>query len=222
MEAGRPTNLELLKFGSLERLFVACLFLLVFVIPPTPAARNNQDKSDEPNLAVRISLPKRTFRLGEIIPVHVELTNQGSKPFLISNFVSLGLGSQAHIEFELRDVRGQESPMAMATADNFSVRTSLPPGAALLGSWLLLKPGYSIKTKVNLDHDIFSSLGKPGTYKLAGRYFANSLLYPPIYSKLGLTEEDVKSMPFECWSGNIATNTVDIEIVGTQRKNRHD
>jgi hypothetical protein len=31
-------------------------------------------------------------------------------------------------------------------------------------------------------------------------------LYAPAYPSLGLTEEDVKALPFEAWHGNLTTN----------------
>jgi hypothetical protein len=41
----------------------------------------------------------------------------------------------------------------------------------------------------------FAGIGlKPGTYKLKAW---GGLLYAPAYPSLGLTEEDVKSLPFE-------------------------
>ena len=64
-----------------------------------------------------------------------------------------------------------------------------------------------------LDRKDFTVLGKPGKYKLSGTFFSNGLSSPSEYRRIGLTEADVQSLPFQILSGHISTNPLQFEVV---------
>jgi hypothetical protein len=199
--------------GTSTKLWLFSLTLCL-VCSLTPACAGTLRKvNTKSQVSVRISTSKNQFKVGELIRLRIQLSNEGTSPILIPNSISTARGTPAHIEFELRDSRDRASPVLEATLDSFSIPTPRAPATALLGSWLVLNSGYSLVTNINIDKSFLSFLGRPGRYKLTGKYFASGLLYPPTFQQLGITEDDVKSLPYGHWSGNILTNTVNVKIV---------
>jgi hypothetical protein len=85
----------------------------------------------------------------------------------------------------------------------------------VLGSFVLLPPGTSFVERIALfDYlSVRKFEVKAGSYKLKGYYSSNGLFYPPTISSLDLSEEDVKSLPFEAWHGKLATNELSFTIL---------
>jgi len=189
------------------------LLLIVLATSCITAAQGDGAGKTAPQISVHLTIPKGAYSVGEPVTVKTYIENVGNKPVLLANFVSMIRNTNSHIEFRLRDTHGHMSPSLEATADNFSSSVAASPANALLGSWLLLKPGYSLVVDVTLDKDLFEFLGKPGKYRLSANYSSNGLLYPPVYRAIGLTDEEAQSVPFQSWSGNISTNTLNLEIV---------
>jgi hypothetical protein len=54
---------------------------------------------------------------------------------------------------------------------------------------------------------------KPGSYHLREYYSSGGLFYPPAYRTLGLSEEEVKSLPFKAWHGKLAANELSFTIL---------
>jgi hypothetical protein len=177
----------------------------------------NQQTSVDPSqevsqLAVVLSLQKRNFSLGEAISVQVQLYNSGKNSILISNSVSLG-GGVANLDLTLRDSSDKVSPRTDMTNDHFPAQDRPNAASNFLRYWMLLKPGNFLTTTVTIDQLIFAFLSKPGRYKLSGEYYSNGLAYPPTYRSLGLSDEDVRSLPYPCWTGKIQVNEVYLRIV---------
>jgi len=194
------------------------LLLIVLATSCVTAAQGGTAGDTAPQISVHLTIPQRAFSVGEPVMVKIYIENVGNKPVLVANFVSVSRNPNSHIEFKLRDTHGRMSPSLEAIADNFSSSVATSPANALLGSWLLLKPGYSLAVGVTLDKDLFEFLGKPGKYRLSAGYSSSGLLYPPVYRAIGLTDEEVQSVPFQSWSGNISTNTLNLEIVPVKAK----
>ena len=194
------------------------LLLVVLAIPRVIAAQGDGAGNTAPQISVHLTSSKRIFSVAEPIAIKIRIENVGDKPVLIANFVSIIRNMDSHIEFGLRDTHGRMSPSLEANADNFSSSAAANPANALLGSWLLLKPGYSLAVDVTLGKDLFEFLGKPGKYRLSATYSSNGLLYPPVYRAIGLTDEEVQSVPFQSWKGKISTNTLNLEIVPVKAK----
>ena len=182
----------------------------------TASGQENQIRNTEPQISVRLTIPKRTFTVRESVTVRIHISNVGNKPVIVGNLPSLSSMSRnapSRIQLELRDKHGRSSPSVEFTDDKFSPRVEASPAIALLRSWLLLYPECSLVVDVSLDRELFAFLGKPGKYTLSGTYLSSGLLYPSAYRDVGLTEEDVHSLPFQSWSGRISTNTLNFEIV---------
>lgn len=220
----RLKNPILNRYPTFSRAVQICfssLYICALTGLPLGAAREITSAENKSELSVTLSVSKKTNIVGAVLQVKVQISNEGSDPFLIPNSLSLSRNSTAHLEFKLRDQSGKESPMSDLIADNFTVQKSQNPSSALLGDWVLLRPGYSLVRSISLDKHVLEFLGKPGVYRLSGTYFANSLSYPPIRNQMGLTDNDVKSLPFNSWSGNISTNAIEIRLVPAKSMQIH-
>jgi len=194
------------------------LLLIVLATSSVTAAQGGAAGNTAPQISVHLTIPQRAFSVGESVPVKIHIENVGNKPVLIPNSVSVIHNTNAHIEVELRDTHGRLSPSLMATAENFPPRVPSSPAIALLRSWLLLWPKSSLVVDLPIDKELFAFLGKPGKYRLSAVYSSNGLLYSHVYRDIGLTDEEVQSLPFQSWSGHISTNTLDFEIVPAKAK----
>lgn len=202
--------------ATIVRLCLRNLPLVILAASFTASGQENPTRNTKPQISVRLTIPQRTFTVGESLKVGIHISNVGSKPVLVGNlpsFFSMSSDTPSRIQFELRDNYGRSSPSVKFTDDRFSPSVEASPAIALLRYWLLLYPGHSLVVDVTLDKDLFEFLGKPGKYRLSANYSSNGLLYPPVYRAIGLTDEEVQSVPFQSWSGNISANTLNLEIV---------
>jgi len=193
--------------------FMVFLNLLFSLAYPAIAKQKTATADQSPSITVQLIVPKKTFKLGESVPVTVYITNVGKTPVLIQNLLSTSHNSPSHIVFSLTDSNRRRSPSLELIGDRFSPRVEVSPAAALLRSWLLLWPKCSFTSEIRLDSELFTFLGKTGKYELSGTYFSSGLQYPSAYREIGLTEQDIQSLPFQSWTGHISTNAVNFQMV---------
>ncbi len=202
---------------------VASLLGIYLSVLPEGSLGQGQRGSNQPTeqrILVRLSLIKRTFPLGDPLKLKVEVANQGSLPFLVCNGISTRTGGACRLEFRLTDSHGRASPAVQLISDSFSSNPSTDPVSAIVGSWLLLRPGDSFVTSAVLDSSFFTFLNEPGKYKLSATYSSTGLSYPPTYRQLGLTEKTIESLSFQSWGGKISTNEVSFEILPRDDRKR--
>lgn len=196
-----------------------CVCVLVALIFCS-AASGQTDTARKEALDVRISLARRAFHLGEPIQLRLEISNIGHEPLLVPNSVSLLGNSDAFLEIELRSQKGLVSPHMGMALDCFPTpaKNKRPPSEIVLNSFLLLRPGTSYVQNIPL-YEHLSALEyaiKPGSYTLRTYYASNGLFYPSMCGTLatqGLTEEDVKSLPFQAWHGKVSSNETSFTIL---------
>jgi hypothetical protein len=176
------------------------------------AAQANGAQKD--GISVSISLDKKEFHWGEPMQLTVKVTNIGQKPLLVPNFFYLFAGQTAHLEIELSNRKGLLSPHRGFAIDKFPdpSKDKRSPSEIYLNSFVLLHPGTSIVQRIALFQElsVLEYEVKPGAYKLQGYYSTSGLLFP---QNLGLTAEDVKSLPFEAWHGKLPTNEVSFTVL---------
>jgi hypothetical protein len=171
-------------------------------------------------LKVHLVLNKQKFRLGEPIELKVEVLNASQKPLLVANKIYLSSGSISYLELELSDSKAVIPPRRTIISDQFSPLEKKSASETVLNFFLLLRPETSFVERFKL-FDLFYIFGyvlHPGTYSLKAYYSSNGLFYPPAYQMLGLTEEDVNSLPFQAWHGKIATNEVSFRVLQATKK----
>jgi hypothetical protein len=178
--------------------------------PSVVLGQTNSPRSSE--IAVHISVPKRTVTVGAPIHIEVRVSNSGDAPTLIPNTVSMASGGLAYLELELADAQGRVSPGMTLIAD-------YPPGkrsdentvAKLLGSWTLLYPRTSFLFDIPIDGSFFKFLGKPGEYTLSATYASGGITYG--HNSLGLSKELLSSLPYSSWKGKVSTNEISLTVV---------
>jgi hypothetical protein len=173
--------------------------------------------SPKPEISVSMALAKKEFRLGEPMALRIEITNIGQKAILIPNHLSLFGGAGAYLEIELSNGNVLIPPHMNLVFDRFpdSSKKKKSLTEIVLGSFVLLLSGTSFVERIALfDYLSVRKFDvKAGIYKLKGYYSSNGLFYPPTISSLDLSEEDVKSLPFEAWHGKLATNELSFTIL---------
>jgi hypothetical protein len=162
--------------------------------------------------------------LGEPIQLRLEISNVSSEPLLAPNSVSLFGTNDAFLEIELRNRKGLVSPRIGMAVDCFPTpaKNKKPLSEIVLTSFLLLRPGTSYVQNIPL-YEHLSALDypiKPGSYTLRTYYASNGLFYASMCgtrSTLGLTDEDVKSLPFQAWHGKVSSNEISFTILPVRK-----
>jgi hypothetical protein len=197
------------------RIIEAALITLISCFAFTLTANQNSNQSPAHDLVVRLVPEKTEFSAGEPISVRIEVSNVGDAPLLLGSFISRSNNGTpvSRIEFELKDNQGHAvTPSVEIISDSFADKKEPNPTTAFLRNYLLLYPGYSLTTSASIDEKLFKELTKPGFYRLSATYTSNGLSYPPVYRQAGLSDDEVKSVPFTAWSGKISTNEVRFRI----------
>ena len=201
-----------------QKLLVTICFLF-FSVSACSAQSAGNSRNESTRIAVKLSLSKKSFTVGEPIPAKVEISNTGDVPVLIANEVVMSTStSPSLIKFEMKDDRGRAVPASFHTRETFGQTVEPNPAIAFLKWLLLLNPGYSLSTIFMIDSELFETMDKPGTYTLSALYTSNGLAYPPVLAVIGVTENDVKSLPFVTWTGNIRTNELTFKITSTRSR----
>ena len=200
------------RFQTIRHIRIALCVLVALIF--CSAASGQTDTARKEALDVRISLAQRAFHLGEPIQLRLEISNIGHEALLVPNSVSLFGNSDAFLEIELRSRKGLVSPRMGMAVDCFPTpaKNKRPPSEIVLTSFLLLRPGTSYVQNIPL----YEYAIKPGSYTLRTYYASNGLFYPSMCGTLatqGLTEEDVKSLPFQAWHGKVSSNETSFTIL---------
>jgi hypothetical protein len=165
-------------------------------------------------IAIRISIVKPTYEIGEAIQVEIQVKDDSDQPLIVPNSVSEAENSAGHVAFSLTDTAGHHQPSQMSLiGDTFAPFPSEPNLQLLLAQWLVLFPHHSVSSRMRLDAAKFPFLNNPGRYSLSAIYSSAGLSYPPNYRRLGLTDQDVASFQFREWSGKVRSNSVWLTVV---------
>jgi len=179
--------------------------------------RADADRTQTTHLVVHLSLAKKRFLTGETIPFKVVISNDGETPIVIGSYISLnGSDPVAHVEFNLKDSTGRAYSRAVYGEGMTPPEVKLNPAAAVLGSWMVLWPGSSLSSTIALDRDAdiaLPALGSPGVFTLSVTYYSPGFSYPLSYEPAGLTEDDLKALPYTYFSGRAESNAVTFELV---------
>ena len=213
----KMSTIRKLVSNDVPRTGATLLFLVVLVFANVLICNAQSPEvtlNESPKVTAALSLPKSIYRAGEPIQVKLEVSNKGETSVLIANEISMSTTVQpSHVDFVLVDHRGNDVPAGFFALDSWGPKVVSSPGIAFLESFLVLRPGYSLTKVFKLDTQLFRGLSQPGTFSLYALYSSNGLSYPPALGVIGVTETDVKLLPFVAWSGKIRTNTVLFKVL---------
>jgi len=173
---------------------------------------------DSQHISVRLSCDDQRPRVGDKIPIKVELTNLGDKPLIFPNLISDSDRVDGHVELYLVDSNGRESPRMRRIADSLTPYPAEPDWKLMLGRWLVLYPGYSLATSLYLSDSIFSFLKLPGKYKVTAEYSSGGLSSQENYRPMGLKANDAATLPFSSWTGKVRSNSIWLTVIPGQQR----
>lgn len=212
---------------TVGRAVVARLFLIFacFVLAVLSGHAQSAEVTQRGSVAIKatLSLPKTTFVAGEAIPAAIAVTNTGSVPVLLGNRVLRDSNTRVnHIDFRLKDAKGGKVPETTYAIFHMPGAVTEPrPAVAFVRNLILLYPRYSISTVFRIGTETFEALGKPGLYTLYAVYSASGLSYPGVLDSIGVTEAQVKALPFRAYLGKVQTNGVSFRILPPTKVPRH-
>jgi hypothetical protein len=204
---------------SRARRIIVLLPLLVAI------AMHAQQKTPETKpsdaISVRISSVVLRYAPGTDINVRVEIWNTSSETFFISKDVD-DITSNAITSLTLTMYKNDQEigPAMNILADSFSSnRTSYPPlFMELPRYWIALAPNHFYGTTLVFHLSSLQGLRAPGRYKLQGTYRSRGFLAQDINNPLAHYVQELKTLPFHVWTGEVKTNSLWIEI-GAPSKN---
>jgi hypothetical protein len=193
-------------------LIIAATSMVVFVLLSFLPARTVAAGKGVKQIEVRISVPKQNFALSETIPLRVEIWNVGEDTLFIPRKITRMGGSMSRLDLEVQDSAGRYSP------GMYGHRDPVPPGKqslvkAVAQDWVALAPGYFYGTVSEIYVEDFEFLQKPGTYHMQGTYLSHGMDAPLYYNPLAYRAEEVGTLPYRYWKGEIRTNSLEITIV---------
>jgi hypothetical protein len=196
---------------SLKVLLIAAASMTVLALVSFLPARTLAGRNDGKHIQVRISLPKQDFGVGETIPLGVEIWNVGEDTLFIPRKITRMGGSMSRLDLEVQDSAGRYSP------GMYGHRDPVPPGKqslvkAVAQDWVALAPGYFYGTVSEIYVEDFEFLQKPGTYHMQGTYLSHGMDAPLYYNPLAYRAEEVGTLPYRYWKGEIRTNSLEITI----------
>jgi len=194
-----------------QAFFVFCAILLAHSAQSLHALA----EESQPTISVKISAGHSRFRVGQDIPMRVEICNRGEKDVFIAKEIDAIAGNAiATISFTLSHNKGVDGPATAVAVDTFgSKRSSYPPLSGELEKyWIALPPNHFYGTEVVIKPSYFKRLSIPGTYQIRGKYSSRGFLAKDVNNPLLHYAEELKQLPYGAWVGEVETNSVQIEI----------
>ncbi len=184
------------------------LSLLAFCVSLASA----QPALNEPSISVRLSLTKKLFKVGERIPLKVEITNNGTGDVFVGRELLQIDNAIYHLKLSVESSQGRTPENFSGAVDSFSVGPRDGFSTALAKSWIALPPGYFYGTILFVDEQFADFLTKPGKYTVRGTYSSSGMRADVYFNDLLAYPEELERIPFPSWKGDIKTNSVSLEI----------
>ena len=180
---------------SITRLLGLLIISVGFYIPTL----REHPKQSAPEVELSLSVPRTTFRIGESIPVRVEITNRGKDDFLVGRHLNDGAYTNpSHTSIILSDASTGGGPEVQDLSELLTPK-------AVATWWLAIAPNHFYGVEIILHKSTNQLLNKPGRYLLRVEYA----------SKGGTTAAvpgaDVPSSTV--WRGTLNSNVVAINVL---------
>ena len=195
---------------------VLILAALGLVLAPYGIGNPQARKEENSQIEVRISAKTKAIRVGETLELQVEIWNVGDKQFFIEKDIyQLCSHSPLSLYLDLgpplkpRPGQGCASDCMDDPKASFTNR--------LVEQWISLPVGHSYGTLVSMNPDVFPQLKTPGRWRLRGEYRSSGDLSSSlcVFSPTPLDPQLIQKLPYTPWRGEIATNIVWVEVVGS-------
>jgi len=198
---------------------LARVVLLLFLIFSGAMSADEPSAAQGPQrklggIHVRLSVPKKAFRLGEAIPLRVEIYNAAGKTVIINREISRLLAAPACLALSVFDERGRRSPALENVASAVSPPAEEEPEAwTFLKWWVVLDTEHFYGLTFEVDGEQFPFLTKPGRYRLVGTFTSIGGYPPSIVRRMSDSSQVPSKVPYPIWTGKVDTNSVWLEVV---------
>ena len=174
------------------------------------AAQSLPDTARPPKIEVHLSIPKRTYKVGEPLELTAAIKNVGSEPFYVWNGVSFLYYGEGIFTPHLIDSTGKDVPARTQFGAHRYVADQSDFAECVEKEWLVLAPGqFYGMTAANW----FSGGLKAGRYSLLIEY--SSTAFPWLFA--GQTMDDLRKsatrLKYPAVLGQFASNKVSFEVV---------
>jgi hypothetical protein len=195
-------------------------FFFSFYLPILVVARQSRGDQNAV-LCVKIVAEKRRINPGESVALSVEIWNISTKPVFIHREFNGPSNALTTLTFSLTHGTQVYASAGALVVDSFERSRSHPPLANELAKfWIALPPGHFYGGRIIVDSDSFRQLDAPGEYQLHGKYASRGFLADDMNNPLLDYAGELKELPYECWTGEVETNSVNIEVVAKPRQER--
>lgn len=178
------------------------------------SALGNSRPDDSRKIEVRLVPKKKTIKVGEALEIRIEIRNVGSEALFIHKDIFQLCGiSPLSLRLELGPPIKPQPGIGCASDCVYRAGESLARRLALF--WTILPPGDFYGTVVSMYPETFPQLNTPGRWRLRGSYRAkgdlsSSFCFDP--APIPDKDEQLESLPYKAWQGEVETNSVWIEV----------
>jgi hypothetical protein len=167
----------------------------------------------EPRISVRISTDRTRFRLGEDVPLRVEVWNDGQENLFIHKEISIASNALAKIAPTVYRGTEKVGPKFLIAADCFcSERSTYPPLADELPRyWIAVPPQHFYGAVIVMRASEFG-LTTAGKYRVQAKYSSRGFLAQDINNPLAHYVLELKALPYQAWVGEVESNSIRISI----------
>ncbi len=189
------------------------LFLALGLLQPSTLGNSRPDDSKQ--IEVRLLPKKKIIKAGETLEVRVEIRNTRSETFFIrKDIFQLCFSSPLSLRLELGPPIKPQPGHGCASDCVYGAGESLARRLAFF--WTILRPGHFYGAVVSMDADTFPQLNTPGRWRLRGSYttladLSSSFCFDP--TPIPDKDEQLKSLPYKAWQGEVETNTRWVEVI---------
>lgn len=197
--------------------------LLLVVCPGMP------QESEPSEVSIKISVPKQRFRLGERIPLSVEIHNSGTAPIYVGSHIMESQGGMVDFHLEVTNQRGDTSafrtfgPPAPAAVEISKIeeenaRAREDFSKNLSRAWVLIHPKCFYGAVLEISREEYAFLAKPGRYALQATYESKGFDYPSYLNPVARAPDMLSKLGYRSFRGELTSDKIWIEIAESQKQ----
>lgn len=191
------------------------LFLLAVEAGSTVSANSSVTDTGRPEIEVKLSVQKRSIRVGESLEVRVEIWNVGDATIFIKNDIYNPCApSPLSITLIGRSpLKGAGFGCASDCFDDPKEDFT----KVLVRRWTVLPRGNFYGAIIHLHPDFFPQLRTPGRWLLKGQYASDGLSSSACINHIPVDPDKAGNLPYKAWEGRVDTNSVWLDVVRPRR-----
>jgi hypothetical protein len=168
--------------------------------------------SSPPELHLRISTARHTYKNNSEIPISVQITNIGSRNILVGRDL-LRNTSPSQLAFYVTPADRHALSYEHSVVDGLPAHALDDLPSAILRWCLSLQPGYSYGVTIPLDDVVVASGLTPGVYHVHVEYISSGIDENTYFNPLLGHPDELAHFLDDGWKGRISSNKITFKIV---------